>query len=260
MDQADVLPAGEPATHFLDSLSGPVGRGTIDEHDLGVRSHRWHPADGGFDVPDLVAAGDDDAAAERPELRPRPPRPRHHDRDRVQITDERCAGRDRVRNPVERRKQGREQQPAVHLLHREVGELEQAGDVVRADPVLAGGRHGEAGALRHAKQPLQRRVVEGEDQAGLGGADGVQPVEHGGNIEELADQVGGNDHIERFIALDGLRVTDLEAHLRILLAREVDHGGTEVDPHPACRLERLEQVSGPTAEFQDRPPGWNEPP
>jgi hypothetical protein len=57
--------------------------------------------------------------------------------------------------------------------------------------------------------------------------------------------------------IDGLGVGDLEAQLGILPARQIDHRGAEVDPHSARRLEGLEEVSGPSAEFEDRPPRLN---
>src|SRR5260370_12201383 len=93
-------------------------------------------------------------------------------------------------------------------------------------------------------------------------------LEDRSDVEELPDQVRGDEDVEAFIAIswpgrgkgsviDGRGVGDLEAQLGILPARQIDQRGAEVDPHSARRLEGLEEVSGPSAEFEDRPPRLN---
>ena len=74
------------------------------------------------------------------------------------------------------------------------------------------------------------------------------------HVGQIIHQIGQQDIIELFAGRKLLGFGFLKLQFRMTPARELDHGGTEIDARAACRLYRGQQVTQAAAQLQDAHP------
>ena len=94
-------------------------------------------------------------------------------------------------------------------------------------------------------------VMGGHHHPCLGSTETTQPLERHLDIEQMADHVCKNDHVETFVELQRFNVSDPKLQGRMPASRLVHHGKTQVDAKPPRWLQRGKKIPDPRSNFQD---------
>ena len=145
----------------------------------------------------------------------------------------------------------------------EVGQGEQVVHVAHAQPVLLRLRHLQAQALGQHHRPVPEEVPVGDQDPGAGRADGVQAVQQGLDVVDVAQEVGEDHVVEGGAQGQGVGVALQEEEpapgvcpgCAVAGAGLADHAPGDVDAHAEGGAQRRQEVARPAAELQDGGPG-----
>ncbi len=119
-----------------------------------------------------------------------------------------------------------------------------------------------AQALGQVQDRLPEEVVEGEDKSGAIVAVLLQMLEDALDVAQVAEGVGQDNVVEGFAGLPQFRrqvkvlgIGTDKLSIGVLGSGDGDQFRCEVDPHALTGPHCCEQITRPTADFQDPGPG-----